>query len=240
MTNTTRCLISLLFILLGSGCSTYYYYPTYQAIPTNTKENEIRGSYFTSADNQGFNLNYSITKNLGAFLCVNTFNDYDFKKGAQIADLGLYFYKNQFFTENENIKMTYSISSAYGYGQNNRYHDFFDLDIHRIIIQPSFAIASRFVDFGISSRFSSVDYKLDRFVDERFDYYFIDLYDIGNHQFHFFEPHMYFGIGYKGLKLNYHIVNLSKINDPEILYYNNTVGYLSLGVKLDIDKIFYQ
>lgn len=231
-------LILVFIILLFSSCGTYYYYPTYQNTPTNTKEKEIKGSYFISAYNQGFNISYSLTKNIGTFLCINTFNNYNFSTGAEIADLGLYYFKSEDIDENKNLKIIYSISAAYGYGQNNRHHDFFNLDINRIFIQPSFAITSKFVDFGISSKFSYVNYKIDRIVSEQYSNHFADLHDVGKQQFHFIEPHIYFGLGYKGIKLNYHIVNTHKMNDSEILYYNNVIGYLSLSLKFDIDKIF--
>lgn len=229
MTIMRKYLILIFSIFLMYSCSTYYYYPTYQDIPTDTKKNEIRGSSFLSGDNEGFNVGYSISENIGTFLTLNTFNNFDFKNGVQIADIGLYYYDHKSLTENGNI--TYSISSAYGYGQDNRNNNF-DLDINRIFIQPSLAFTSKFVDFGISSRFSYVDYRL-----YSVDYYSSDLYDVGKRKFFFFEPHIFLGLGYKGIKLNYHIANLFKINTSEILYFKDEVGYLSLSLKFDINKL---
>lgn len=231
-------LILILIAFLLSSCGTYYYYPTYQNVPTNTKENEISYACFLSGDNMGFNLSYSMTKNLGSFLTVNTFDNLDSEKATKMADLGLYYFKSINIANNKNIKSTYSLTSAYGFGQNNR-HDFaYALDIKRVFLQPSFTFQSNYVDLGFSSRFSYVDYKVEKFLGEEYKFLFDHLYDIGERGFLFFEPHMYVGLGYKGVKLNCHITNVNKINSAKILFYDTRVVYLSLSLNFDIDKIF--
>lgn len=231
-------LILILIASLLSGCGTYYYYPTYQNVPTNTKENEISYACFRSGDNRGFNLSYSMTKNLGSFLTVNTFDNLNSEKATRMTDLGLYYFNSINIANNKNIKSTYSLTSAYGTGQNNR-HDFaYALDIKRVFLQPTFTFQSKYVDFGLSSRFSYVDYKVEKFLGEKYKHLFDQLYDIGERGFLFFEPHMYIGIGYKWVKVNYHMMKVSKINSAKILYYDFRVGYLSLSFNLDLATIF--
>ena len=228
----------ILFLFLLTGCSTYYYYPTYQDIPTNTKSGEVRANYFGSGDNQGFNLAYSITNNFGTFVCLNTFDEYNFKHGAQITDFGVYYFKVNSFKAKPNIKLVFSLSGAYGFGQNNQNYELYNLNINRFFLQPSIALTSTFVDFGISGRFSYVDFKMDRHVGQEYDGYFTQIYDVGKEAFYFFEPNLFIGVGYKGIKLNYHFLSVNKLNDSKIEYYSESTPYLSLSMKFDIAKIF--
>ena len=227
-----------LIVFLLTGCGTYYYYPTYQDIPTNTKRGELRGNFFTSADNQGFNLAYSVTNNFGTFVCLNTFDNYDFKHGAQITDFGVYYFKANSLKAKPTIKLVFSLSGAYGFGQNNKHYELYNLYINRFFLQPSLALTSKFVDFGFSGRFSYVDFKMDRHVGAEYDGYFTKLYDVGKDAFYFFEPNLFIGLGYKGIKLNYHFLGVNKLDDSKIEYCKESIGYLSLSMKFDITKLF--
>ncbi len=228
----------VMMMIIQTGCGTYYHYPTYQNIPVNRKAGEIRGDYFLSEASEGFSLSYSITKNLGAFVNVNTFKQYDFQEGAHMSDLGLYFFKAKNLTESPAITMTPSLSAAYGFGQYNRNRDYYRLDIHRAYLQPSVAITSNIIDIGLSGRLSRVDYQLDRFYnDESSEHHYANLYDVGKKPFYFFEPGFFIGVGYKWVKLQFHTFRSVQLDDSEILYYEDT-GYLSLSIQLDLEKWF--
>ncbi len=226
-------------IIIMTGCSTNYYYPTYQNIPVNNKSKELKGDYFISKASEGFSLSYSVTNNIGSYINLNTFNNYDFKDGAQIMDIGFYLFEAKEISDKPNINLTYSMAAAYGFGQYNRQRDYYELDIHRIVIQPSFAITTKIFDIGFSGRFSYVDYKLNRYKGEEFDSHYTQLHDIGKKPFYFFEPGFFIGLGYKGIKLNFHRLKLNKLNDAKILYYEDT-AYLCLSLKFDIDKLLHK
>lgn len=229
---------TMMFALVLAGCSTYYYYPTYQSISTNTKSNELKADYFVGGYNEGFSLSYSLSNHLGTYFSVCTFDQYEFKEGAQIADIGFYYFGAKNIYELPNINLTYSLSAAYGLGEYNRHREDYDLDINRFMLQPSFAVTSTLVDFGFSSRFSCVNYKVHRYTEHLSDYQISDLGDAGKSLFYFFEPNIFIGIGYKGVKLNYHYVTLTKMNDSEISYYDGNTAYLSLSVKYEIGKLW--
>ncbi len=231
-----KLLILIIFIL--TGCETYHYYPTFQQIPKSTKAKEITGSYFSSDDNLGINVNYSITDNIGTFVTVNTFDSYDFKNGAHITDLGLYYSRSKKTSAIRPVHITYALSGGYGYGGYNRDADYYTLEINRAFLQPSFAYTSKFFDAGISSRFTYLDYTVKRAPANYSSTNLDDLRDMPSRGFVFFEPQFYFGIGYKGVKLNYHSVSLKKLNDAHVLFSDESIAYLSLSIKLNADVIF--
>jgi len=236
-------IIYLLNLIILTSCSSYYYYPTYQNIPSNTKANEIQAVYFVDIiANKGLALSYSLNKNIGVFTNYNNlstqsnllFSD----GGTYIADIGMYYFNN-LKVDNENIKITMSVSSAYSYGQEEcseySYEQsaeyYFNLNLHRFFLQPSFSYKSRFFDFGISSRISYVNYTSNA------DVIGPDLSKLTRTPYYFFEPHIFFGIGYKWIKLNYHFVKAENINNARISFIEKS-DYISLSINYDIDKLF--
>lgn len=226
------------FLSFLSACSTYYYYPTFQNVPAHTNSNEISGAYFISGENEGFTLNYSVTNHFGAFLTANTFDGYNFRDGTQLFDFGLYAFDSKPINTNGNINFIYAVSAAYGYGEYNREKEFYNLNISRLSIQPSIALTSKIFDCGLSFRLSNVDYELHRFAyNSEYDE---NLMNIGKDKFYFFEPHAFIGLGYKGIKLNYHTLITKKINAPKILYYETPTGYFSLSLKYTLGKPLFK
>ncbi|MCK5853559.1 hypothetical protein KAH27_11070 [bacterium] len=229
--------LGILTLFTLYACSAYYYFPTYQNVPIPTKKHEFKQSYFINGESQGFSLSYSISNNFGVFSNLNTFDNYKFSSGAYFTDFGLFIYKNP-FPSDDKVKMIISLASAYGYGQNNRYSEYYDMGIHRIFIQPALYFTNDFFDIGFSYRFSYVNYTLNINGDRENNGNFDELFDIGSEPFYFSEPHFFIGLGYKWVKISYHLVSAHKINDAKIQYYKSEVPYLSLDIKFNIDKIF--
>ena len=200
----------ILISFLLSACSPYYYFPTYQNIPIHSGKNEIQSAYFLNAENQGFSISYTLSDNFGIFTNVNTFDKYNLSDGAFFADLGLFYFKNS-SVFNDKAELVLSITSAYGYGKNNRYREFYQMGINRFFLQPSFILTSDFIDLGASYRFSYVNYNLK--TDEGYEDKYNELMDVGKTPFFFAEPHIFAGVGYKWIKLNYHILALQKLNN---------------------------
>lgn len=223
-------LLPIGLVIMLSSCGSYTHYPTYQNVSQNTNAKELEITPFFTDGNEGVSASYSVTKSLGVFTTLNTFSH----RKAIIIDIGSYYYKPISLTKDGNTKIILSNSFSYGYGKTNHYAGF-DLKMDRLAIQPSVAFTSDFMDFGISNRFSYLKHKATIYNSS----YATDLLrDEGKKPFYFSELNMYFGGGWKWVKLYYHFNSTAKMNNANMRYYKADVGYLSLSIKGRLDKIF--
>jgi hypothetical protein len=221
--------------LLLVGCNRYNYYPTFQSIPTQSEAKEVKAAYFISEANQGFAVNYTLTKNTGVFTTVNTFGEYDFKNDAHLLDVGAFYFNTIDFSGDKYL--SYAVSGAYGFGENNRNSEYYAMDIMRLSLQPSVIFRSKFFDAGLSTRFSHVGYNVERVANVH-DREFEALRDMESSKYFFAEPNAFVGVGYKGIKLNLHLTQALKLNNADLYYLDSPQLYMSLSANYKLSKLF--
>lgn len=235
----------LILTLTVSSCSNYYY-PTYQNIPTQTEKNELKASWHADLATGGLNASYTLTNHLGVMTNYSsTGPDTETINGATIThgknsyltDFGAFYYGNALYhIDDYIINMTYALTGAYSFGAQRHYHEVFDMEIDRFYLQPSVAFTSKFIDFGISSRFTYVDYTLNSHAHfNRSEY---DLFNIENENFYFFEPQLFVKIGYKWFKIGYYQNRAFNLTNNKIEFEDHTTAGIVLTLQFKLNKLF--
>lgn len=238
-----RLLISFIGLLMMTACGNhYYYYPTFQDVPSNSKRHQLTAKNFVAGYNEGYAFNYAPTDHIGANVNINKIDDSGSEGAAQLLDFGLYAYNAHSLSQEEHIYINYSVKGAFSYGLDTRYKEHFRINLNRYYLQPGFSLNSRFLDFGFSTRLSYLKYglQINDYAETMAPYNAYNLYELGSRPFYFIEPHAYIGIGYKGIKLNYHIAESIHLGEGKLAYREGTESYLSLSLRVDIEKIFNQ
>lgn len=238
-------LLFFLLVLTISSCSKYYY-PTYQNIPTQTEKNELKANWHFDLASAGLNASYTITDHLGIIANhssvgpkseSNNNRTVTYDKDSYLNDLGAFYYGTTLYhIDNYPINMTYALTGAYSYGAQRHDHEVFDMEIDRFYLQPSVAFTSKFIDFGISSRFTHVNYTLKSHAPfNRSDY---DLYNIENDNFYFFEPQLFIKIGYKWIKIGYFQNRAFNLTNNKIEFEDRTSAGVVLTLQFKLNKLF--
>ena len=101
-----------------------------------------------------------------------------------------------------------------------------------MFVQPSIGFRSKFFDMGMSIRGTYLNLAL---VGTS---YHQEEFSVSSGNYFFLEPNAFIGVGYKGVKLNFHRTLLTQIGGSSFSYYSDAPAYLSLSVQLDFDKLF--
>lgn len=238
----------LLFLVISfyfSSCS-YYYYPTQQAIPTQTEKNELQLNAHIDLAVSGASASYSLTDHIGVLAKyasvgpeseINSDTTIVYGKESYLADFGAFYYgHNEFLIENYPINMVYGVTGAYSFGKQRHFHDIFDMKIDRIYIQPSLAFTSKFIEVGLSTRCSYVDYTLDSHVP--FDRKEYEIYNIEHENFYFFEPQVYAKVGYRWVKVGFFINRAFNLTNNSINYEDDTGIGMVFSLQFKLNDLF--
>jgi hypothetical protein len=235
--NQTLTLFAISFILFS--CETYYYYPVNQNVLKFEESGDISASLNAGEDYEGINIGYAFTNNIAFVSDVRIFGS-NKAWGKRYDD---YVWDNELilFKTIENYWQP-AINIGYGYGEINRNLEYYDLSLHRFILQPSFGYKRKNYEIAFSSRFSRVNYDLIQLAEipsnnYTFQQYF-DFRDVGIAPFYFNEPAITLGVGWKYFKFKYQYSTLIRLSNHEIKYYSKGVHNFSLNFYLNRKQLF--
>lgn len=238
-------LIKLTFFLLVisfSSCTTAYYCATQQNILRFKEKGDA--NLAVAIDKNGsncYNVGYAITNYIAV---ISDFKTFKYNSGftGRSKTIGTFQWDNELIVYKKFKNYIPAVNFGFGFGQIDRNSTYYNLGVSRQFIQPSIGYSNDYFDVAFSTRFSRVNYNLQKLRDfdlnttQTFEQYFF-LNDVGKQDFYFFEPALTIGLGYKTVKLRFQKIAINQLSTGKI-HFDDTNSYLTLNFTFNIDDIF--
>lgn len=177
MKNLVKFTCLILLVTNITACSSYFYLPTkHNIMPFYEKDDVMLAVSAGINDNFIVEGGYAITDNIGITTSLNTLDISAYRNSKYINndyiwDNELVFYKNW----NENLFS--GINTGVGWGKFNAQHPYYNYDFNRQYVLPWFvyemskkSVADFSIFWGLSMKFSRVDYGLNTKLDISSEY----------------------------------------------------------------------
>lgn len=231
--------------LLLTSCSSYYYLPTKQNVMVFKQKGDaiLSGNLGLFYQQSGLEAGYSFTDNIGFYSSFNKFNISHYGNTHQfikdfIWDNELIIYKKFDFG------LYTALNTGVGIGKLNVGNPYYDLTLHRQFVQPTLGfIFMEIFEFGLSTRFTLLNYKLKSIIDNQTNYdqiMFNNYFDFGslNKENHFFiEPALTMGLNFEFINLKCQYTVSKEIGRDAYFYIPEN---LTTSISFNLGKIFFK
>lgn len=224
--------IAAIILITFTSCGRYYYYPTYQnQVKTKTK-GDIQATNFYGSGNQGVNINYAVSDNLGIGATVNKITS-----NASMNDIYLYGYKNFKKDTTQKCKQNLTLALSLAMGNGKLLDDQVDLKMKRIFFQPSVYYASKYFDAGVSLRYTFANYNAHYINNGGPSDYPTPVETLSGKTFKFLEYQISAAIGLENIKIQACLSNATLDDKKSIDFIDNEL-YFGLIYRGNINNLF--
>jgi len=210
------------------------------------KKNDFNLNAGTNLSSQGnFQGGYAFSNHFGFITGLNSARmPFQTDKYEENKDYAYIWNNELIYFNNINDKFIPAVNVGFGFGNMANNIEYFDLNMYRYFVQPSFGFVQKHLELALSTRFSKVQYDFIQrkdFVNDKgislYEYY--DLRDIGKQDFYFVEPAFTIGFRFENFSIRYQIINNIKVSSGDI-YYKKKAQFFSLNVTFNLDEISRQ
>ena len=226
----TSFFLLVITLLIGQSCGRTLYIPNMHNVPLMKEKNELRAN-ITPTD---FQASYGVTNNIGLMLngqSVTTKDSHQYNKGIygpraygqdnnskrHYIEVGIGYFKP---IKKNGVFEFYAGSGRGKLSFNNEDHvgrDKFSANFSRYFVQPSIGLTFGAIDIAYSLRYVNLrfhgsdtsEYEYENTTGK-------DLSEIEKHSYSFREPGLTLRVGWKYVKLHFHIASAYQIGGPDI------------------------
>tara|TARA_R110002050_G_scaffold204327_1_gene339677 strand:- start:162962 stop:163714 length:753 start_codon:yes stop_codon:yes gene_type:complete len=232
---------SLSIILLSMGvlciqsCGTYYYAATKQNVMKFKEKGDVNATIGAGMEFENDVQNVSVGYAISNHWAVNaTYNNLPRLKDHD------YIWDNEVILFHK-VSKSVLVANNFGFsfGKLNSGGEYFNLNVYREFLQPSFGFSNDFVELAFSVRFTNLHYSLNQVKNlnrsngktfrEEFE-----LGDVGLRNYLFSEPAITAGLGYKWIMFRMQYTQPFKLDNDYLNYYSGPLLYFSLNARFNV------